>query len=70
VRDASAEDGEDCGRALAAEIAMGKEPVLPAEHQRPQLSLDTIVRKLNPTVTQEQDESMPLAVKIAKRLTE
>jgi len=43
MRDAGADDGQDHRRPLAAEIAVGEEPVLPAEHERSELALEPIV---------------------------
>src|SRR4051812_25145793 len=70
MRDAGAEDREDGGRAFATEIAVGEEPVFSSEYERPQLPFNTVVRELKPSVGQEQDEALPLAVEGANRLAE
>src|SRR3984957_1902951 len=70
VRDAGADEGEDRGRALAAEVAVGEEPVLSSEDQRPQLALDPVVGQLDPTVGQEENEPVPRAQEIADGVAE
>ena len=50
LRDAGAEDREDRRGALAAEIALDEEPVLPAEDEGSQLALDAVVRELDAAV--------------------
>ncbi len=57
-------------RTLAAEVAVGEEPILPPEHQRAELALEAVVRELEPSVGEAQEEAVPLAKEVADRLAE
>ena len=70
MRDARADDREDRGGAFAPEIACGKKPVLPSQNERSQFPFNTVVGQLDPTIREEQDQSIPLPMQVADGFAE
>lgn len=70
VRDGGRDDGEDVGRALAALVEPGEEPVLPSEDEPSKLAFPPIVGRLNVPIIEEEEKSLPLAMEVAEAFAE
>jgi len=56
VRDAGADDGQNIGRAGAAEIEPGEKPIASSEDEPAQLALAPVVRQLDVAVVEKEQE--------------
>jgi hypothetical protein len=70
VGDAGCDDRQGGRGALAADVEPGEQPVLAAQNQWSELALEAIVGRLDVPVVEEEQEPLPLTMKITKRATE